>query len=123
MRFLEAEALARCLRPVAKAVPHLALGIAPAAEQQRLAAREDERRLGLDEAGQVIEVAIEPVRVMAVAIAQLLGRGGDDGNAFAHQRREPAAPRRVEGEMVGGFHFFVASWISSSARRSAVPTS
>ena len=123
MRLLEAEALARRFRAIAKAVPYLALDVALAAEEQRFTADEDERRLGLDEPRQVIEIAVEAIGVVAVAVAQLLGRGGDDGDAFAHERGEPVAARRVEGKMVSGFHFFAASWDSSSASRSAVPTS
>ena len=94
---------------IAVRIPGPASSVALAAEKDRLAADEDERRLRLDEAGQVVEVAVEPIGVMAVAIAQLLRRRGDDGKAFAHERGEPVAPRRVKGKMVSRFHFLDAS--------------
>ena len=108
MRLVEAEALLRGLGPVAKAVPDLALRVAVAAEKQRLrrlARDQHQRGLGLEKSGEVIEVAVEAIRVVAVAVAQPLRRGGDDGDAFAHEGGEAVAPRRVERKMVSGFHF------------------
>ena len=86
MRLVEAEALARRLRPVAEAVPDLALRVLLAAEQDALAARagdDHQHRFGLGEAGEVVEVAVEAVGIVRVAVAHALGRGRDHGDAGA----------------------------------------
>ena len=87
VRFVEAEALARGLGPVAVAVPDLALLVAAAAEEQRLrrASGDDhQRRVRLGEAAQVIEVAVEAVGEMRVAVTHSLRRCGNDGDSRRH---------------------------------------
>src|SRR5205085_9757977 len=74
-------------------------------------------------AGEVVEEAVEAIRIEAVAIADALGHGSDERDAFAHQRGETFAARGMESEMVVGFHVRDASCAASWARRSAVPTS
>jgi hypothetical protein len=64
---------------VAVAVPDLPLDVLAAAEQQALggvAGHQHQHRLGLTEAGEVIEVAVEAVAVVGVAVAHALGCGG-----------------------------------------------
>jgi hypothetical protein len=79
---VEGEALARGLRAVAKPVPDLALLVALAAEQDAAALRgEHELRLRLGEAAEVIEVAVEAVGEMRVAVAQALGSGRHERHA------------------------------------------
>ena len=40
-------------------------------------------RFGFGEAGQVVEIAVLPVRIVAVVVAHPLWRGGDDADAVA----------------------------------------
>src|SRR5690349_22971983 len=57
-----------------RSVPDLAFGIAVAAEEdaaRRASADEHERGLGLRKAGEVIEVAVVAVGIVAVAVAQV----------------------------------------------------
>src|SRR3954468_13622699 len=120
MRFVEAEKLARGFGAIAKSVPDLALGIAVAAKKnraRRLARHHREQRLRLVEAGEVVEVAIEAVRVVAVAVAHALGRRGDECHAFAHQGGEACAARRKDGNGVTGFH--LVTTVASPARPTA----
>ena len=64
--------------------------------------RQDGDRLGLGEAGDVVEVAVLPIGILDVAAAQLCGRGGQDADAAPanHAHQLPPAPgelRRIHG--------------------------
>ncbi len=88
-RGVEAECEACAFRAEAEAFPRLALGVLLAAEKyrRRLAVFrvgvEDERRFGLGEARQVIEVAVVAERVVGVAVAHDFRRGRHDRHAAA----------------------------------------
>ena len=89
-RLVEAEDLARGVGAETKAVPDLALLVLVAAEQDLPVAvgpgdqRNDRFRFG--KAGQVIEIAVVPVREMRVAVAQRLGRGRHERESTARLR-------------------------------------
>ena len=123
---VEAEALLRALRPAAKAVPGFALFVLLAAEQQApgLRAGDDHQHgLGLREAGEVVEMAVEAVGVVRVAVAYALRRGRNDRHAALHRLREAGAARAMEcGIESVRFHGFFRR-ASSADRRSGVPTS
>ena len=68
------------------AVPDLALEVLGLAEQRALPiALEHQARVGLGETGQVIEVAVMPVKEIRVAIALAQRRRGDDGHGLGSQ--------------------------------------
>ncbi len=71
----------------ARAIPGFAFGIALAAEQDRFAvlATGDQRehRFGFGKAGQVLEIAVLPVRIVAVVVAQTFRRGRHDADRVA----------------------------------------
>ncbi|CFW42537.1 Uncharacterised protein [Bordetella pertussis] len=83
------------------------LGMLVAAEQQGAiggAGDQHQPGLGLGEAGQVEEIAVVPVRILGVAIAQGLRRGGQDGDAAArgaHVIHQAPAARGKRGDVVG----------------------
>jgi hypothetical protein len=124
---VEGETLARGLRAVAKPVPDLALLVALAAEQDAAALRgEHEHCLRLGEAAEVIEVAVEAVGEMRVAVAQALGGGRHERHALADGLRQaPPALDMVRNGVVRFQRSVLreARWPSSSASRSRVPTS
>ena len=98
VRLVEAERFARRLGAVAEAVPQLALRVLLAAEEDRLRRRardEHQHRLGLGEAGEVIEIAVEAVEVVAVAVAHALGRGRHDREPGADPLEHRGAPGAV----------------------------
>jgi hypothetical protein len=86
-------------RSGARPVPILALAVALAHEQQVLALRsagcEHRDRVGLREAGEVVEIAVLPVRVLDVAVTGAHRRGRQDRDRVAperaHQLRATAA--------------------------------
>ena len=85
----------------ARAVPGFAVGIALAAEQDRLAVRaarhEHEHRFGFGKPGEVPEVGILPIRVMRVAAADAFGRGGqDEDRVVAGHAHQLLAAARVD---------------------------
>ncbi len=92
VRLVDAEALARCFGAVAKAVPDLALRILLAAEKQRARggspATTTSTASGSRKAGQVVEIAVEPERVMRVAVADALRRRGNHGDPLLHALRK-----------------------------------
>ena len=112
---LRTEERDRAFGAVATTVPDLALRVARAHEQHELgrlalgilsAWRDDGDGIGLGEAGEVGEVGVLPEAMVRVARADMLVRGGDDGDAVAadaaHQFR---ATRAVFRElMVIGAH-------------------
>ena len=111
-RGVEAERLARAVRAETETFPRFALDILLAAEQDRSrfarrgACVQHQQRLGFGEAGQIVEVAVVPVGVVGVPVAQLFRRGGDDGDAPARraQRGEDAlTARAVDVDGDGGF--------------------
>ena len=84
----------------ARTVPRFAFGIAFAAEQDRLAVRaagnQREHGFGFGEAGEVMEIAVLPVRIMAVVVAQPFRRGGHDADGIAaHDSHQLTAATRV----------------------------
>ena len=79
---------------VAETVPDLALDVFLAAEEDRarfFPQHQDQHRLGLAKAGEVIEAAVPPVVVVAVGVARALGRGRDGDDALAEVASEPGA--------------------------------
>ena len=86
VRVVEAEMLGRGFRAEAPAFPDLVFDVARAAEQQGAvggAGDQHQPGPGLGEAGQVEKVAVVPVRVFGVAVADRFGRGGQDRDAPA----------------------------------------
>jgi hypothetical protein len=86
------------------AVPRLAVAVALAHEHhhggRRVAGTQEQRRLGLAEAGQVPEVAVLAVVEVRVVAADRLGRGEEQGGrAIAQLQHEAAA---ALGELVLG---------------------
>ena len=99
-RVVDAERCRRRVGAEADAVPELALDVLrPARERRPAVAADDEPRAGLGEAGEVVEVAAVPVRMVVVAVALTLGRGRHDGDAAAglSHRRGDAGPASDEG--------------------------
>lgn len=114
MGFVQAEGFAGGFGTEAETVPDFAFLVLGAAEQHAerrcVAGRhhDGQHGFGLGEAGQVIEVAVVPVGVVAVAVAHGLRRGRDDGDAAA-RRAQPLrdalaalAGSLEEGEFGGG---------------------
>jgi hypothetical protein len=99
VRLVEAEDLARRIGAVAKAVPDLALLVLLPAEQQLpVAVRPGDQRhdgIGLGKAGQIIEIAVVPVRKLGVAVARDLGRRGHQGEAASALRAHLLQDRRA----------------------------
>jgi hypothetical protein len=77
----------RAFRSSARAIPRLAFSIALAAEQDDFAVaaarNQREHGLGFRKSGQVMEVAVLPVRIVAVVVAQPLRRRRHDANRIA----------------------------------------
>ena len=78
-RGVETERVARAFRAEAETFPRFALDVLLAAEQDRRRGRRasalassTSSRFGFGEAGQVIEVAVVPVRIIGVAVAHAL---------------------------------------------------
>ncbi len=90
---VKAENLARAIRSVAETLPDLHLGIAFAAKQNGFAAAavEQQHRLRLGKAGQVQEMAICAVGIVAVGVAHGLRRGGQQNDAITDLRQQTAA--------------------------------
>ena len=81
MRCLQAEEFGRSFGAEAVAIPNLALGVFGLAKQRACAVGFDEqRRAGLFETSEVVKITVVAVEITGVAIARMLGRGGDDGN-------------------------------------------
>ena len=105
-----AEPAARTGRAGTPAVPGLACRITVSHEQQVLALRSPRHqhrdRLRFGETGEVVEVAVLPVGVLDVVVAQMHGRRGDDGDGvashLAHQRT-PAAGVFLAADRRGRF--------------------
>ena len=122
VRGVETEALARRLGAIAKPLPDLAFLAAGAAKKQRLrrlAGDDDQGGAGLGEAGQIIKVAVEAVRVVRVAVAHALGRGRNDRDPRLHGPRQPLAALPVEQCVFSDFH--VAMPVAPPARRVVRP--
>src|SRR2546426_7788677 len=95
------------LRAVAHALPELALRIAFAAEENRsglLSREEDQHRLGLGEPAQVVEIAVESVKIIAVAIADSLRCGWNDRGALPHTQLQRVAALGAARKLAGGVH-------------------
>ncbi len=81
--YVEAEDLARSVGAVTEAVPDLALRVLVAAEQHlsRIASlacgNEDDDRLGFRKTGEVVEMAVRPIGIVRVGVADRLGCGGN----------------------------------------------
>ena len=116
-RIIGAEPAARARRTGTPAIPGLACRITVSHEQQVLALRSPRHqhrdRLRFGETGEVVEVAVLPIGVLDVVVAQMHGRSGDDGDGIAphlaHQRTSApgiflAADRRgrLSGTRRGG---------------------
>ena len=99
---VDAEGFPGGLRPEAESVPGFALQVFLAAEQHALRRRpgdQNQHRFGFLKAAEVVEVAVEPVQVLAVAVAHALGRGGHDGDAALHLREQRGAAFGVNLEI------------------------
>ena len=84
--FIETESLARSRRAVAESVPGFPLLVLLAAEKDSpgvLPADHHEHGLGFRKTGQVPKITVEAERVVRVAVAHALWRGGNDGDAVA----------------------------------------
>ncbi len=109
------------------AIPDLAFQILFAAEQDGLwfiSSNQHQHRFRLNEAAQVIKVAVVAVAIMRVGIARHFRRGGDDGDAALHLRQQTGAALGIDGRVCS--HDALCSertCVSSSARRCGVPTS
>src|SRR5439155_27263550 len=78
-----------------------------AAEENRPALfsrEEDQHRLGLGESAQVVEIAIESVQIIAVAIADTLGCGRNDRDASPHAQLQRVAALGAARKIAGGVH-------------------
>jgi hypothetical protein len=112
IRLVETEYLARRIRTVAKAVPDLALRVLVPAEQRllgiaRLASRDkNDHCFGLGKPRQIRKMAVGPIGVVRVRVADRLRRGGDSRYAavglLAHSGNEPRAALTVL--LVGVLH-------------------
>ena len=102
---VETEDFAGRVRPVAEAVPYLALGVLVAAEQDLLriplvgTGEQHHDGLRLRKTGHVIEVAFGAIGIVRIRIANRFRRGGNRGNAAArlaaHFGDQLRAPRAV----------------------------
>ena len=99
---VEGKALARGRGPVAEAVPDLALLVSLATEENALSLRgQHEHGFGLGKAGEVVEMAVEAVREVRVAVAHALRSRRHDGHPFGHGlRKAPAALEVLRGGIV-----------------------
>ena len=105
IRFVETEDLARCVRPVTKAIPDLALDVLVPAEQDLpgialvLTGEQQNDRLGFGKSGHIIEITVWPIRKMRIRVADRLGRGRNRRDAAAslaaHLGDELRAPRSM----------------------------
>src|SRR6266853_492761 len=105
--FIETEGGSCALGAVADAFPEFALRIALAAEENRpglLSREEDQHRLGLGKPAQVVEIAVEPVKVIAVAIADAFRCGRNDRGALAHAQLQRVAALGAARKIAGGVH-------------------
>ena len=86
-RRIEAEGGTRRFRSVAKAIPDFALGMPGAAKQHGARRRgaagghQRQRAVRFGKAAQIVKRAVVAIRVVAIAVARHLGRGGDNGHA------------------------------------------
>ena len=105
------------------AVPDFAFQILGLAEQRGMRARlgigaQHQRGARLGKAGQVEEVAVMPVRKIAVAVAGPLGGSGNHGHGIRPQQgSEACAALRVEGEV--GHGVGIAEKITAQVARQA----
>src|SRR5690606_10556752 len=97
---IDAEMFGGGLRPVAKAVPGLAFLVLLAAEEDRFGAigvgDDHQHGLGFGKAGEVMEVAVPAIGIVAVAITHALGRGRQDGDPA------PGRAHRLDDRLAAG---------------------
>ncbi len=122
IRLGKIESLTRRLGSVAEAVPGLALFVLFSAEQYRFRLRatdENDHGIGFGKAAEIPEIAVEAVGIVRVPVAHALRCRGDDGDTVTDLRQQLlTAP-----DVVVMVHEDGTSSLSSSARRSGVPTS
>ena len=96
---LHAQAGGRISRAQAVAVPDFALHVFGLAKQGGPAVAGDHQKgFGFTKAAEVIKVAVVPVQKVGIAVALLLRRGRDDGDAFGpEQPGQVGAALRIEG--------------------------
>ncbi len=99
VRGVHAQRLHGRVGPQPVAVPDLALQVLGLAKERGTPFRgKHQPGLGFGESGEVVEVAVVPVEVIGVPVAQMLGRRGDDGDAaLAQQGGEVGATAGMEG--------------------------
>jgi hypothetical protein len=123
MRFGKAEGVGGGFGSIAETVPDFALLVLSRGRKgstfASLPPTSTIDRLGFGKAAQIPEVAVEAIGVVRVAVAQTLWRGRDDGDAVTEAVESPAGG----GWNRAGDAWVYASSLSSSARRSGVPTS
>ena len=105
--FIETKRGPCTLGAVANAFPELALRIALAAEENRpglFSGDEDEHRFGLGEPAQIVEIAVESIQVVAVAIADAFRRGRNDRDTLAHARLQRVTALGAARKIAGGVH-------------------
>ncbi len=109
MRFVEAEGRLRAFRAIAEAIPDLAFFVLGAAEQDAALGagrlrHQDQHCLRLGEAGQVVEIAVVAIGIVAIAVAHGFRRGGQDRHAAAAgaQLLQHAGAPVATGEKEGG---------------------
>ena len=101
IRLVESEFLARGLGAIPEAVPDFAFrAFLPAKKDRsrRIPGNEYQHRFGLCEPGQVMEVAVKAIGIVRIAIADVLGSGGQDRDARMHPAGQPLA---ATGECAG----------------------
>ncbi len=88
---IETKFFTRGIRAETVSVPDLAFRILLAAKQDGLcravvflSGDKHQRGFRFDEAGQVIEIAVEAIGIMRIAVAQYLRCGGNDGDTALH---------------------------------------
>ena len=84
MRGFYAQGSGRGLGAESVAVPNFALHVFGLAKQGALQlpvgiGAHDQTRVGLGKACEVVKITVVPIGIVAIAVARLLGRGGNDG--------------------------------------------
>jgi hypothetical protein len=102
VRFVEAERGARAFGSMAETIPDFAFLVFFTAEEDALRCvprDQNENSLGFAETGEIVEVAVVPVRVVRIAVAHALRRRGNEGDPSLHLSSETRAPAGVHGRI------------------------
>src|SRR5687768_16012846 len=108
MRLVEAKSLARRLRPVAETIPYLTRGIAVAAKRCALRlfapGDYDEHRFRLAKPREIVEITVETVGKVRVAVTHEFRRRRNDRHATPHLCRKPRPAVYVSARICACFH-------------------